>query len=399
MLALALTAALALSGPGTLDRSFGGDGRVVTPTRVAPSVAGIESLPGGRTLLVGTVGRRRLVLLRYRGNGSIAKRSSVAFDRDMTAHDTALDSRGRLLVAGSLGDDALLLRFTQAGHLDPALDRDGIAVIDFGARDEATAVAVAPDRSIVLAAETHLEQGGSQMGIARLSSGGAIRRGFGQQGFVVERPNDLYHDHYTPRSLAVEPSGVIDVGYDAWGVRGAVGLLSRLSAAGDPEPPLAVTRGDYGDVAELVLRPRTGQLLVAGADEPDPTGRDRPWVAAMDMGTPRIRWQTHVQIRGYGAWASSLAIDSRGRAVIAGIISYADVVDRLVARFRPDGRLDPCFGRRGVARVFFKSWSYGTALAIDDRGRIVIAGPTGVAEERTPHQFELARLSGGNCRR
>jgi uncharacterized delta-60 repeat protein len=398
MLALALTAALALSGPGTLDRSFGGDGRVVTPTRVAPSVAGIESLPGGPTLLVGSIGPRRLVLLRYRMDGSIAKRSSLAFDRDMTARDTALDSRGRLLVAGSLGDDALLLRFDRAGHLDPTFDRDGIAVVDFGAaRDEGLALAVAPDGSIVLAAESRNDHGGSEMGIARLSSRGAVRQDFGHQGFVFERPY-LGEDHYTPRSIAVEPSGVIDIGYDSWGVRGAVGLLTRLTADGAPGPSLSMTQGDFGDIAGLAVGPRAGQLLVAGADEPDPTGRDRPWVAAVDAAAPRIRWQTHVQIRDYGAWSSSLAVDSSGRAVIAGIVSYGnEAVDRLVARFRRDGRIDRCFGRRGTARVFFHSWSYGTALTIDGRGRIVIAGPTGVAEARTPHQFELARLRGGAC--
>jgi uncharacterized delta-60 repeat protein len=397
MLALALTAALALSGPGTLDRSFGGDGRVFTPTRVAPSVAGIESLPHGRTLLVGSVGPRRLVLLRYREEGSIASRSSIAFDRDMRARGTALDSRGRLLVAGSLGDDALLLRFNRGGHLDPTFDRDGIAVVDFGARDEGAAVAVAPDGSIVLAAESHYAQGGSQTGIARLASDGTVDRGFGNGGFAFVRPDDHYNDHYTPRSIAVEPNGVIDIGYDVRSSKGAVGLLTRLTADGAPGPSLSMTRGDFGDVSAVAVRPRTGDLLLAGAD-PTESGRNRPWAAAVDAAAPRISWQTFVQIRDYGAWSSSLAVDSSGRAVIAGIVSYGnEAVDRLVVRFRRDGRIDRCFGRRGTARVFFKSWSYGTALAIDARGRIVIAGPTGVAEERTPHQFELARLRGGAC--
>jgi uncharacterized delta-60 repeat protein len=322
----------------------------------------------------------------------------VAFDRDMTARDTLLDSRGRLLVAGSLGDDALLARFNRAGHLDPTFEGDGIAVVDFGGPDEGAAVAVAPDRSIVLAAESFNERGGSQMGIVRLSSGAAVERAFGDQGFVFERPNDLWYEHFSPRSIAVEPSGVIDIGYDAWGVRGATGVLTRLTADGAPVPALFMTVGDWGDIAGLAVGPRAGQLLVAGADEPDPSQRDRPWAAAVDAAAPRISWQTFVQVRDYGSWASSLAVDSAGRAVLGGIISYGNAaVDRLVARFRRDGRIDRCFGRRGTARVFFHSWSYGTALTIDGRGRIVIAGPTGVAEERTPRQFELARLRGGAC--
>jgi uncharacterized delta-60 repeat protein len=386
VLALALTAALALSSPGTLDRSFGGDGRVVTPTRVAPSVAGIESLRGGRTLLVGTVGRRRLVLLRYRGDGSTAQRSSITFERDMAAQDTLLDSRGRLLVAGSLGDDALLLRFNRAGHLDRTLDGDGIAVIDFGAHDEGTAVATAPGGSIVLAAESSTPDGRSHISIARMSSAGTVRRILGRAGPQA---------HLSPRSIVVQPGGVVDIGYDAWGNEGAVGLVTRVTADG---APLTMTRGAYGDVAGLALRPRGGQLLVAGADQRDANSPNRPWVASVDPRAPRIAWQTSLRIGRYGAWASALALDSRGRAVIAGVISYGNaVVDRFVARFKRDGRLDRCFGRRGVARVFFKSWSYRTAVAIDGRGRTVIAGPMGVAEDRTPRQFELARLRGGSC--
>jgi uncharacterized delta-60 repeat protein len=349
-------------------------------------VAGVESLPNGRTLLAGTVGPRRLVLIRYRGDGSIARRSFAAFDQDMTAHETLLDSRGRLLVAGSLGDDALLLRFTRAGRLDATFDTDGMAEIDFGARDDAAALAVAPGGSIVVAANLD----GDRMGIARVRSTGGLDRAFGKNGFAFEQAA-------TPRSLAVEPSGVIDVGYDVRSRKSAVGFVTRLTADGDPQPALTLTRGPFGDVAGLAMR--GGELLVAGADEPDPSHRDRPWAAAVDTSPPRTSWKTHVQIRGYGSWASSLAVDSRGRPVIAGIIAYGAVVDRLVARFTRDGRLDRCFGRRGVTRVFFKSWSYGTALTIDDRGRIVIAGPTGIAEERTPRQFELARLRGGDCAR
>ena len=118
MRAVALMAVLALSvpatalaaRPGTLDRSFGGDGRV--ETRVPggrPAVAGIESLPGGKLLLAGTVGDRKVVLIRYRRDGTLDRRfgnkgvRSFVFDRDVVGLDTQLDAQGRLLLAGGLG--------------------------------------------------------------------------------------------------------------------------------------------------------------------------------------------------------------------------------------------------------------------------------------------------------
>src|SRR3954468_2318387 len=110
MLALVLTAALALSAPGTLDRSFGHDGRVVTSTSGVPAVAGIESVGGGKVVLAGTVGHRSVVLIRYRRDGSLDRSfghkgvSTIRFDQYVTANDTLVDAQGRLLVAGSLGE-------------------------------------------------------------------------------------------------------------------------------------------------------------------------------------------------------------------------------------------------------------------------------------------------------
>jgi uncharacterized delta-60 repeat protein len=409
MLALALSAVLALSTPGTLDRSFGGDGRVVTPTSDVAAVAGVESVPGGRTLLVGTVGQRRLVLLRYLRDGSIAKRSSVTFDRDVTAADTLLDARGRLLVAGSLGEDALVLRFDRAGHLDPGLDGDGIALVDFGgsAGDDGRALALTADGSILLAAESQLAEGGSELGVARLSEIGALDPSFAEGGRFFLRQNDRYNDHYSPQALAVEPDGTIDIGYDGWGPHGGLGLLSRITASGELDRSvgqyqgwLNLTRGDWAGVGALLVRSGSGELLLAGGDEFGEASYEQPWVKAVSADASRVVWGTHVHVRAKNAWASALAVDAAGRAVVAGGVSYAeDAGGMLVARVTRTGRIDRCFGRGGAVQVRFGGFSLATALSLDERGRIVVAGPSRYRDPRTPHRFEIARLRGGGCRR
>jgi uncharacterized delta-60 repeat protein len=71
---------------------------------------------------------------------------------------------------------------------------------------------------------------------------------------------------------------------------------------------------------------------------------------------------------------SSIAVDDAGRIVVAGEIPAVngDFQGGFVARFLPDGSVDTSFGRGGVATAI--PGGGFNALAIDRRGRIVAAG-------------------------
>jgi len=432
MLAMALTAALALSVPGTLDRSFGHDGRVVTSTSGVPAVAGVESVGGGKVVLAGTVGHRSVVLIRYRRDGSLDRSfghkgvSTIRFDRYVTTNDTLLDSQGRLLVAGSLGEraapgpDALVLRFDRAGHLDPTFDHDGIALIDFGGShgDWADAIALAPDGSIVVAASVDGDLN-RDLGVARLDASGTLDRGFGSDGFVRMRAHDSV-DGLHPAAAAVTPSGRIEIAVNYSGPKGGSPFLLSLFPDGTRDPAF----GDYGrffgagdgSVDDLVLQSSTGRLFFAGfGDVGPPNDLYLPWVAAMDSAAATPAWTTPVSvpgIAGYNLSANRLALDSKGRPVTAGAAEWwvdskngrlyprIHRADMIVTRVGASGKLDRCFGKRGVARIRFPGkLSQAAAIALGPRDRITIAGPPDRGDEKTPRRFELARLRGGNCRR
>ncbi len=87
---------------------------------------------------------------------------------------------------------------------------------------------------------------------------------------------------------------------------------------------------------------------------------------------------------GAGRFAS-VAIDSRGRIVAAGG-PWGDERTRahfVLARYRSNGSLDPSFGDGGIADTDLLGDPY--SMAIDPRGRIVVAGCTG-------GDFEVARF-------
>jgi uncharacterized delta-60 repeat protein len=429
MLVLALTAALALSAPGTLDRSFGHDGRVVTSTSGVPAVAGIESVGGGKVVLAGTVGHRALVLIRYRRDGSLDRRfghkgvSTIRFDRYVTARDTLLDSAGRLLVAGSLGEfgtphrDALLLRFDRAGHLDPTLDQDGIALTDFGGShgDGADAIARAPDGSIVLAASVDRDEP-RDLGVARLDSSGTLDHTFGSNGFVRMAPHDSV-DNLLPAAAAVAPDGRIEIAVNYSGPRGGSPFLLSLLPDGTRDPAFGIYgrffAGGDSSVDDLVLQAPTGRLFFAGFG--DLGARQQtygPWVAAMDRNSQTPAWTTKFGVPGVDSsyvWGSRLALDSHGRPVAAGgaewwlaskkgrLYPQIHRADVIVTRVGAAGKLDRCFGKRGVARIRFPGkLSTATAITIGSHDTITVAGPPQFGDD-VPHRFELARLRGGNC--
>ena len=76
---------------------------------------------------------------------------------------------------------------------------------------------------------------------------------------------------------------------------------------------------------------------------------------------------------GYPNYASAVAIQGDGKIVAAGTTSYLDFA---LARYTPDGRLDPSFGTGAVVETDFSSDypDYGEAVAIQDDGKIVAAG-------------------------
>ena len=303
MRALALIAAIALSAPaasaarpGTLDPSFGGDGRVTTKVPGGrTAVAGIEALPGGKLLLTGTVGDSTVVLIRYRRDGTLDRRfghSGVrryAFDRDVAARDMAIDGQGRILLSGALGPDAVVLRFDRGGRPDSTFDGDGIASVDFGGADDATAIALTPDGRIVMAAAIGLSDS-ADLGVARLDASGHVEAGFGESGVVRLRHHNG-EDRIAPVAVAIFPDDRVAVGVNYSSPKGNAPFVMRLGANGAPDatfgqdvgvPGWQTLRGivgiDEAYVGDLALRSKTGQLLATGSGYPR-SGRQSLWLA------------------------------------------------------------------------------------------------------------------------
>lgn len=105
---------------------------------------------------------------------------------------------------------------------------------------------------------------------------------------------------------------------------------------------------------------------------------------------------------GPGDFASGVAIDRHGRTVAAGGTDAfpGEEVRFAIARYLPDGELDPTFGSDGRVDTDFSpdvqdsnDGSFATSVAIDGQGRTLAAGTAGyfTGDDDAYEEFALAR--------
>ncbi len=153
-------AVLRYTSSGALDTSFDGDG--IATMALSPTDNGIFALtlqPDGKIVGAGwaTAGAD-IAVVRLLASGapdaSFGSGGSVRTPIGLgtAAFGVAVDGEGRIVVgaAGGTTGDALALRYTSSGVLDPVFGTGGIAAIDFGGvDDQLQAIAVQPDGQIV----------------------------------------------------------------------------------------------------------------------------------------------------------------------------------------------------------------------------------------------------------
>jgi uncharacterized delta-60 repeat protein len=185
--------ALARYNPdGSLDTTFNGTGKVVTP--LFGNAKAVVIQPDGKIVVTGT----SFVTVRYNPNGSL----DTSFDGDgivMTkldnfsfgALDVVLQTDGKIVAVGDIqiGQDNAafaVVRYNTNGSLDTSFDNDGKVTTNFGEfYDEAQAVTIQSDGKIVAAGYAETADVGTAFALARYRSDGSLDTGFDGDGKVI----------------------------------------------------------------------------------------------------------------------------------------------------------------------------------------------------------------------
>jgi len=349
---------------GDLDRSFGAGGWVTTelgPFAIAHAVAlqrdGKIVVAGEAVCdLAGCFG-----LVRYNRDGSLDR----SFGNDgivltkfpplngAIAFDVAVQPDGKIVAVGKRyrGGDAqnddlwALARYLPNGRLDTSFSGDGRTSIDFGYGDDiALAVALQRDRRIVVAGigERNRNRSEDDFAVARLRPNGTLDRTFSGDGRATVGFGPHRFDY--GQSLDIQRDGrIVAAGSSSPTLIGAPrvaivrlrrnGTLDRRFGSGGKQITNPVPSGGY---ARTVLVQPDGRILVGGAGYDDSDRNTSSWVLLRY--TPRGRLdrsfgQGGIVVSDFGTgadWAGAIALQRDGRIVVGGSVYE----DQAIARYR-----------------------------------------------------------------
>lgn len=334
-----------LFAAGVLDPSFAADGKVLTPIGQTYDLAQAQAVQAnGKILIAGSSGND-VAVLRYNANGLLDTSFGPNFDgratidlgsSSETAYGVGVDSAGRIYLSGNSGGSGFVLRLTSSGSLDSSFSGDGKAFIP-GAF--ITGLAVQDDNKVVVVGDA---PGASfDFMIARFTTTGSLDGTFG----------------------------------------GGDGIATRSFTAGGFE------------LASSVAVQSDGYIVAAGTVDTSADGAG--YDVAIFMTNPAGNFYRAQTVDASGAgrtdFGHAVTVGNDDSIYVAGQ-SYvgAGRSNFSVTKFNVFGFLATSFGGGdGVAQVSFSSDHDESANAIDlqSNGKIILAGDDGVGN------FAVARLS------
>ena len=406
-LALVLSAApAAMSAPGDLDPTFGGDGIVRTDlTRFEDHGFAIALQSDGKIVVAGTKGlggpNARVAVVRYATDGSLdpsfgggdAKATSDFTPREDFAYAVRIQADGKIVVAGpaayfSHNSKFGLARLTSDGSLDPTFGGDGIVVTDLTASsDVANGMALQANGKIVVVGGVSVGPDNGKIGVVRYRADGSLDPLFSGDGKVFIDATPTFDDGF---AVGVQADGQIVVagggGFDGPNQRF---VLVALTRHGSLDPAVGGDGMVFTDVTPKADSPfalaiqADGRIVVAGT-------------AALGARDPKfavVRYERDGSLdatfKGDGVVitnptpnddeAYSVAMAPDGKIVAAGFVGNNGPAPRIgIVRYLVNGTRDTTFGGNGIVTTdispaFDSAW--GVAVQAD--GSVVSSGTAG----------------------
>ncbi len=205
---------------GTLDNTFGFGGLVTTRFTNFDDLAHAIALQTDGKIIVAGEADTDFAVARYNSDGSLdttfdgdgkVRTSLVMFD---SAYDVAIQLDGKIVAAGEAGNsnnsDFAVARYNADGSLDAAFDGDGRLTTPIGGSNEiATSLALQADGKIVVGGFT-FNGANDDFALVRYNPNGSLDSSFGTSGKVTTDFAASSFDYIS--ALAIQSSRVIAVG-------------------------------------------------------------------------------------------------------------------------------------------------------------------------------------------
>jgi uncharacterized delta-60 repeat protein len=334
------------------------------------------------------------------GNGGIVITNGGVSLHLYTAWAMAIQSDGKIVVVGEgatpsfgFGWDFAVVRYNPDGSLDSSFGGTGIVITPVSINhDAATSVAIQSDGKIVVAGASY-----SSFGVVRYNTDGSLDTSFNGTGKVITSVGSSGGAD----SVAIQADGKIVVAGRSWNGSTSGFALVRYNADGSLDTTFngtgkVVTPG--GGAASVTIQ-SDGKIIAAGS-----SGNGSNAAFTLVRYTPDGTLDTSfngtgkviTSVGNSGSGASDLAIQTDGKIVAAGYSLAAPdnwtSADFALVRYNADGSFDTSFGGTGKIVIPDSDYSdYATSVAIQPNGKVVVAGGRFIIN--ISYDFAVVRLN------
>jgi uncharacterized delta-60 repeat protein len=383
---------------GALDNTFNADG-ILTITIGSSAVGNSVSIHSdGKIVVAGTCivnFNNDIAVVRLNSNGTFDN----TFDNDGKQYtdiaavgvsdddgrSVVIQSDGKIVIVGSsksgINKAIAVIRYNADGSLDNTFDIDGKIITNFNDvgsyNDSGNSVAIQNDGKIVVVGS--IDYGNTDIAVLRINSNGSFDNTFDTDGKLRTAVNSFYDIGI---SVAIQSNNkIVLVAKSNISDFAVIRINSNgiLDNTFDNDWKVLIPLGSPDDEGGSLVIQSDGKIVIAGSVLKNTNDHDIGVTRLSTNGSLDGSFDNDgsvsTYIGSYEDFGNSIVIQSDGKIVATGISYNGTDFDIVVIRYNKDGSLDKTFDSDGIVTTpVGNSSDYGTSIAIQADGKIVVAG-------------------------
>lgn len=333
-------------------------------------------------------------------NGTVAT-AIGQFNNWEAGRDVVIQADGKILVSGYSGlsnYDFMLSRYNIDGTLDESFGVSGLVTTDISLNDDSRSVLLTADGKIISAGSVYSSDGKTDFALIQYNSDGSLDTAFGVDGKVIA---DIGERGLVYGSYLQEDGKILVSGYS--GTNDIKFSLVRYNSDGSVDTSFGqggIVAADFpgNQYGYSIAVQSDGKILVGGGNHNLVDGVDFALARYHVDGSLDATFGSNglvTTIPGnldFNSEITSIAVQSDGKILTAGIILNGVGVDIAIVRYDINGNLDLSFDGDGI--VTFSTGAYFEKVNVVEQpeGRVLVVGSGRFG--KTDLDFALFRLNG-----